>query len=155
MHRNNPQARCIVHLHSHYATALSALKDPTLLPVDQTSCRFFNRVAVDSGFDGMGLDDEAERLSTILGNKRMVMMGNHGFMTVAKSPALAFDLAYYFERACRTYLTAKASGLELSVLSNDIAEKTAKQWEVQDQTVCQHLTAIRRILDEEEPDYRL
>jgi ribulose-5-phosphate 4-epimerase/fuculose-1-phosphate aldolase len=110
---------------------------------------------VDSGFDGMGLDDEAERLSTILGNKRMVMMGNHGFMTVAESPALAFDLAYYFERACRTYLTAKASGLELSVLSNDIAEKTAKQWEVQDQTVCQHLTAIRRILDEEEPDYRL
>ena len=34
MHRNNPQARCIVHLHSHYATALSALKDPTLPPVD-------------------------------------------------------------------------------------------------------------------------
>ena len=25
MHRNNPQARCIVHLHSHYATALSAV----------------------------------------------------------------------------------------------------------------------------------
>ena len=154
MHRNNPQARCIVHLHSHYATALSALKDPTLLPVDQTSCRFFNRVAVDSGFDGMGLDDEAERLSTILGNKRLVMMGNHGFMTVAESPALAFDLAYYYERACRTYLTAKGSGLELSVLSNEIAEKTAKQWEVQDHTVDQHLAAIRRILDDEDPEYR-
>jgi ribulose-5-phosphate 4-epimerase/fuculose-1-phosphate aldolase len=154
MHRYNPQARCIVHLHSHYATALSALKDPTLLPVDQTSCRFFNRVAVDSGFDGMGLDDEAERLSTILGNKRMMMMGNHGFMTVAESPALAFDLAYYYERACRTYLTAKGSGLELSVLSNEIAEKTAKQWEAQDQTVDQHLAAIRRILDDEDPEYR-
>jgi len=25
-----------------------------------------------------------------------VMMGNHGFMTVAESPALAFDLAYYY-----------------------------------------------------------
>jgi len=154
MHRNNPQARCIVHLHSHYATALSALKDPSLLPVDQTSCRFFNRVAVDIGFDGMGLGDEAERLSTILGNKRMVMMGNHGFMTVAESPALAFDLAYYYERACRTYLTARASGLELSVLPDIIAEKTAKQWEIQDQTVHQHLRAIRTILDEEEPEYR-
>jgi len=32
---------------------------------------------VDSGFDGMGLDDEAERLSTILGNKRLVMMGSN------------------------------------------------------------------------------
>ena len=45
----------------------------------------------------------------------------------------------------------------LATINDDQAlrEKTAKQWEVQDQTVCQHLTAIRRILDEEEPDYRL
>jgi ribulose-5-phosphate 4-epimerase/fuculose-1-phosphate aldolase len=84
----------------------------------------------------------------------MVMMGNHGFMTVAESPALAFDLAYYYERACRTYLTTKSTNLELSVLSDEIAEKTAKQWEVQDKTVYQHLVAIRKILDEEEPDYR-
>ena len=123
MHRNNPQARCIVHLHSHYATALSALADPSLPPVDQTSCRFFNRVAVDVGFDGMGLDDEAERLSKLLGNKRMVMMGNHGFLTVAESPALAFDLAYYFERGCRTYLTALSTGAPLAVISDETAEK--------------------------------
>ena len=154
MHRNNPKARCIVHLHSHYATALSALKTPTLLPVDQTSCRFFNRVVVDAGFDGMGLGSEAERLSALLGNKRIVMMGNHGFMTVAESPALAFDLAYFYERSCRTYLTALSTGLELSVVPDLIAEKTAKQWEAQDQTGNKHLAAIRKILDEEEPDYQ-
>jgi hypothetical protein len=51
-------------------------------------------------------------------------------------------------------LTAKSTDLELSVLSDEIAEKTAKQWEVQDKTVYQHLVAIRKILDEEEPDYR-
>ena len=84
-----------------------------------------------------------------------MMMGNHGFMSVGETPALAFDLAYYYERACRTYLTAKASGLELSVLSNEIAEKTAKQWEIQDQTVDQHLAAIRGTLDDEEPEYRI
>ena len=83
------------------------------------------------------------------------MMGNHGFMPVAESPALAFDLAYYYERACRTYLTAKSTDLELSVIPDKIAEKTAKQWEIQDQTVDQHLAAIRRILDDEEPEYRL
>ena len=154
MHRNNPHARCIVHLHSHYATALSALADPRLPPVDQTSCRFFNRVAVDVGFDGMGLDDEAERLSKLLGNKRVVMMGNHGFLTVAESPALAFDLAYYFERGCRTYLTALSTGAPLAVISSETAEKTACQWEDQDVHVGDHLVAIRNILDEEEPEYR-
>ena len=154
MHRNNPRARCIVHLHSHYATALSALQDPSLPPVDQTSCRYFNRVAVDVGFDGMGLDAEAERLATLLGNKRIAMMGNHGFMTVAESPALAFDLAYYFERGCRTYLTALSTGAPLAILPDKIAEKTARQWEDQDAHVGDHLAAIRKILDEEEPEYR-
>ena len=37
MHRNNPQARCIVHLHSHYATALSAVRSPILPAVDKTT----------------------------------------------------------------------------------------------------------------------
>ena len=153
MHRNNPQARCIVHLHSHYATALSALQDPTLPPVDQTTCRFFNRVAHDTGFDGMGLDNEAERLSTLLGNKLMVMMGNHGFMTVAETPALAFDLAYFFERGCRTYMTALSTGAPLAILSDDVAEKTARQWEDYDKYVGKHLVAIHEILTEEEPEY--
>jgi hypothetical protein len=40
------------------------------------------------------------------------------------------------------------------VLPDIIAEKTAKQWEIQDRTVHQHLRAIRTILDEEEPEYR-
>ena len=153
MHRNNPQARCIVHLHSHYATALSALKDPTLPPIDQTTCRFFNRIALDTSFDGMGLDNEAERLSTLLGNKRMVMMGNHGFMTVAETPALAFDLAYFFERGCRTYITALSTGSPLAILSDDVAEKTARQWEDYDKYVGKHLAAIHEILIEEEPEY--
>ena len=154
MHRNNPQARCIVHLHSHYATALSALKDPSLPAIDQTTCRYHNRVAIDSGFDGMGLGDEAERLSTLLGNRRTMMMGSHGLMTVAESPSLAFDLAYHYERGCRTYLTALSSGLPLAYISDDVAEKTALQWENYDADDKAHLTAIRAILDDEEPEYR-
>lgn len=154
MHRNNPQARCIVHLHSHYATALSALADPTLPAIDQTSCRFHNRVALDTGFDGMGLGDEAERLSTLLGSKQMMMMGSHGLMTVGTNPAQAFDLAYHYERGCRTYLTALASGMMLNVLSDEVAEKTAQQWENYEGGFTKHLLAIRAILDEEEPEYR-
>jgi hypothetical protein len=55
------------------------LSHPELPAVDQTTARFHNRIAIDSGFDGMGVGDEAERLSHLLGNKMMMMMGNHGF----------------------------------------------------------------------------
>ncbi|MGB2534014.1 MAG: hypothetical protein ACPID2_02505, partial [Candidatus Puniceispirillum sp.] len=74
--------------------------------------------------------------------------------TVAESPSLAFDLAYHFERGCRTYLTALSSGLPLAYISDEVAEKTALQWENYDADVNAHLTAIRAILDEEEPEYR-
>lgn len=154
MHKNNPQARCIVHLHTHYATALSALKSPVLPAIDQTSCRFFNRVAIDDNFGGMGLGDEAERLSGLLGNKIMMMMGNHGFLTVGDTPALAFDLAYSFERACRTYMTALSTGRELAFIPDDVAEKTAQQFASYEGGADIFLTAIRSILDEEEPEYR-
>ena len=57
----------------------------------------------------MGLGEEAERLSHLLGNKMMMMMGNHGFLTVGKLTGTCFDLAYHFERGCRTYVTALAA----------------------------------------------
>ena len=144
----------IDHLHTHYATALSALKSPVLPAIDQTSCRFFNRVAIDDNFGGMGLGDEAERLSGLLGNKIMMMMGNHGFLTVGDTPALAFDLAYSFERACRTYMTALSTGRELAFIPDDVAEKTAQQFASYEGGADIFLTAIRSILDEEEPEYR-
>ena len=153
MHRANPQARVLLHLHTHYATALLALKDPTLPAIDQTTARFHNRLAWDLGFDGMGIGEEGLRLSGLLGNRRVLMMGQHGILTAAQTPSLAFDLAYHLERGCRTYMTALATGRELAVMGDDVAEKTAAQWENYEPDIEAHLVAIRTILDEEEPDY--
>ena len=155
MHRNNPGARVILHLHSPYATAFSCLQDLTLPAIDQTTARFFNRLVVDSGFDGMGIGEEGERLSRLLGNKRLVVMGNHGVLTAAATPAIAWDLMYHMEIGCRNYMLASASGHALSVMADDVAEKTAQQWEDYEKHAYHHLAAIRRILDEEEPEYAL
>lgn len=154
MHRNNPRARCVLHVHSKFATALSALKDMSMPPIDQNTMRFYNRVACDTGFDGMGLGDEAERLSTTLGNGRVLLMGQHGVLTVGETVAEAFDELYYFERACETLLLALSSGRELNIASAEVAEKTARQWEEYTGAAEKHFNALRDILDEEEPDYR-
>jgi len=154
MHRNAPHARCVLHVHSKYATALASLKDRSMPPIDQNTMRFYNRIAYDDGFDGMGLGDEAERLSTKLGNQSTLMMGNHGVMTVGKTVAEAFDNLYYFEKACETLITALSSGRELDIVSHDVAEKTASQWEEYTENHAFHLAAIKEILDDEEPSYR-
>jgi ribulose-5-phosphate 4-epimerase/fuculose-1-phosphate aldolase len=156
IHRHRPDARCIMHVHSKYATALASLKDKSMPPIDQNTMRFFERIAVDNHFDGMGLGEEAERLASVLSNKPIVLMGNHGFMSIGESVANVFDNLYYFERACETLITALCSGRELHVVSADIARKTAQQWDdyLENGAGEKHFAALRQILDDEEPDYR-
>ena len=42
IHANLAHARCLLHLHPPYATALVALADPELKPIDQNTARFYN-----------------------------------------------------------------------------------------------------------------
>lgn len=157
MHKANPSARCLIHLHPHYATALVSLRDPELPPIDQTSARFFNRLAWDIGFDGMGIGEEGDRLAGLLGNHNCLMMGNHGVLIAADSPALAWDIAYHLERAAKTYITALSTGRPLSILPDHIAEKTAQQWEEYDQKTGSqqhHLDALLAVLDAQDDSYK-
>lgn len=154
LHRNVPHARCVMHLHSKYATALACLKNPVMPPIDQNTMRFYKRVAIDDGFDGMGLGQEAERLGTRLGNYSVMLMGQHGILVVGPSVAQCFDDIYYFERAAETYITALSSGLPLNIASDEVAEKTARQWAEYPGFAVKHLAAIRAILDAKEPEYR-
>lgn len=158
MHRNVPQARCVLHVHSKFATVLASIDASGLPPIDQNTMRFFNRVSLDTGFDGMGLGDEAERMTTTLGANRILIMGNHGVLAVGETIARAFDELYYFERACSNYITALTTGMKLRVVSDAVAEKTAQQWDdFVDNTryTEKHLSELREILDREEPDYKL
>ena len=153
IHRAVPEARCIMHLHSKYATALASLRDKTLPAIDQNTARFFESVAIDERYDGMGVGDEATRLATELDGKPIVLMGNHGFMAIAPTVAEAFDEMYFFERAAETYITALSTGRELHVLRDEVARKTARQWEYYASSADRHLAALKEILDEEEPEY--
>jgi ribulose-5-phosphate 4-epimerase/fuculose-1-phosphate aldolase len=123
LHAVNPAARCILHVHSPYATALACLAAPQVVPIDQNTARFFNRVAIDFEFGGMADDEcEAARIADTLADKTLV-------------------LAY-------------STHQPLKILSDDIAEKTAKQWEQYQESAFAHFAEMRAMLDAAEPDYR-
>jgi ribulose-5-phosphate 4-epimerase/fuculose-1-phosphate aldolase len=152
IHATLPQARCVLHLHPPYATALSALADPRLLPVDQVSARFFNRYAIDDCYAGMADSRaEGERLAGLLGRHKVLLMGNHGLLTIGENVAEAFDAFYHFERAARTLLLAYGSGQCLHVLDDAVAEKTARAWEREPEFFSAHFEEMKRSL---EPSYR-
>jgi ribulose-5-phosphate 4-epimerase/fuculose-1-phosphate aldolase len=154
LHAALPQARCIIHLHPPYATAIASLADPEIKPIDQNTARFFNRVAVDSNYGGMAnTNDEGDRLARLLGNKSIMMMGNHGILVCATTVAEAFDLTYYLERACRNLVLAYQTGQKLHVMSDAVAEKTAQEWEADREQFHSHFAEMKRILDGEDESY--
>ena len=155
IHKKVPNAKCILHVHSKYATALSCLKDPTLPPIDQNTMRFYNRVAVYDDFGGLGFKEESEKMANSIGNHNTLLLANHGILTAAPTVAQAFDDLFYFEKACETYITALSTGKELNIASSEIAEKTAQDWENYSTNLGElHLKAVRSILDSEDPSYK-
>jgi ribulose-5-phosphate 4-epimerase/fuculose-1-phosphate aldolase len=156
LHARLPDARCVMHLHSKYATALACLADPTLYPIDMNTMRFFGRVAYDSGFAGMALSDgEGDRVADLLTHGRTVLlMANHGVLVIGASVAAAFDELYYFERAAETLLTCYSTGRALRIASDAVAALTERQWRDYEQLAVDHLDNVKAILDVEEPAYR-
>ena len=155
MHRTLPHARCILHLHPPYATALSTLKDPAVIPIDQTSARFFNRVSIDDAYGGMA-DEEAEanRIVQSLGSNSVLMLRNHGIMVVGDSIGDAFDALYHVERACRTIMLALGSGRPIAKISDDIAEKTALAWEKYKDDGRIHFEEMKKVISKQDDSFR-
>jgi ribulose-5-phosphate 4-epimerase/fuculose-1-phosphate aldolase len=156
LHRNVPQARCVLHTHMPYATALACLRDFEVLMLDQTACRFHNRIAYDRHFGGMALDDaEGERVAKLLGTDHSVLfLGNHGVIVVGPTVADAFDELYHLERAARLQVLALSTGRQLDLIPDEIAALTCTQWLEYPEAAALHFAALRQILDDESPDYR-
>jgi ribulose-5-phosphate 4-epimerase/fuculose-1-phosphate aldolase len=99
IHEARSDVHCVMHLHTLDGTAVSS--DPQgLLPLNQTAQLLCNHLAYHD-YEGVALDhDERPRLQKDLGQKDMMMLHNHGTLTVGRSCADAFLKMYMLERAC-------------------------------------------------------
>ncbi|MEK9753242.1 MAG: class II aldolase/adducin family protein [Rhodospirillaceae bacterium] len=155
VHMARHDARCVMHTHTVAGMAVSAQKDG-LLPLAQTSMRFYKRVAYHD-FEGIADDlDERDRLVADLGTHHSMILRNHGLLTVGRSVAEAFSLMRYLQRACELQIAAQAGG-ELTMPSEDVCEKTAQQFDRMgdnQRSIESSWAALRRMLDAEDPSYR-
>lgn len=128
IHAARHDVGCIVHTHSLAGCAVSAMAGG-LIPLDQQSMMFHNRIAYHD-LEGIATNmDEQSRLVEDLGDKNAMILRNHGLLTVGRTVGEAFRRLYYLERACKLQVQAMQSGAELIVPSDTVAEHTAQQWE--------------------------
>jgi ribulose-5-phosphate 4-epimerase/fuculose-1-phosphate aldolase len=158
-HRLSPQGRCVLHTHMPYATALSMLENPRLEMAVQSALGFYEDVAYDPDYNGLALDvGEGERLARALGDKSVLMMGNHGVLVVGNSMPQAFERLYFLERAAQAQVLALSTGRPLRLIPDSVVKMTVAQFGGcgkvggRDRTDL-HFEALKRVLDRSHSDY--
>lgn len=159
IHRDVAHAGAVFHTHMPFASALTRLEDPRIKPIGQTEAIMIPKIVYDMDYTGPAYDaEEGERLARIIGDKKVVFMGNHGVATVTPTIAEAFDLLYYTERVAQVQLYAMWTGQKLLHMPTDVTERTMKtgagQKFLHGKPHDYHFAALKRILDRKEPDYK-
>ena len=161
LHRMREDARCVLHTHMPYATALAMLDKPELEMASQTAMMFAGQIAYDTDYQGLALDTaEGERLAGVLGADKLVLfLANHGVVVVGRSVAEAYDRLYFLERACQSQVLALSTGRSLRAIPDEIVARTAEQMGAMGPGNLpiheRHFAALKRLLDRREPDYAL
>src|SRR3954469_11992080 len=155
IHLAHPRAACVLHTHMPHATALTLLEGGRLEMVEQNALRFHDEIAYDDTYNGLVVDPaEGDRLAEVLGGKRVMFLANHGVIVVGPTVAEAFDLMYYLERACRLQVLAKSMGGTLRAVRPEVVRTTYRLLLADAPKYAgAHFSALKRILDREEPDY--
>jgi ribulose-5-phosphate 4-epimerase/fuculose-1-phosphate aldolase len=116
IHRACPDVHCAAHTHSPAGSAFSALNIP-LEPLDQVCCSFFEDHAVYGEYDGVVVDmDQTRGMVEALGNRRALILANHGLLTCAATVEQAVIDMIDLDRSCALNLQAMATGRPLRLV---------------------------------------
>ena len=154
IHRANPQARCVIHLHPPAITALSLIEDGRLALAHHNNLIVNDRVVYDDAMTGPAVNDEAEgdRLADVLGDKTIMVMANHGVLVVGPTVEDAFHELTVVEGTCENQLKAMSTGRPLRQQPENLRWNMKSRFgEILDSRL--YLDAWRRILNREEPSY--
>jgi ribulose-5-phosphate 4-epimerase/fuculose-1-phosphate aldolase len=126
VHMAVPQANCIIHTHSRYGTAV-AMQKQGLLPASQKALTVMGWLAYHD-FEGAALDtNERPRIVGDLGERKILILRNHGLLSTGCSVGEAFVWTYRIETACRQQIDAQSGGAQLMPLSAETQQRTIDQ----------------------------
>ena len=156
IHEAREDAGCVIHLHTPDGTAVATSKEG-LQPLNQTAQLVIGDL-VYHDYEGVALDhSERPRLQQDLGTKNIMLLKNHGTLTVGRTCAEAFLRIYFLERACTMQVRTRALGHDdhqtvPSVIDKNVALSQAEGMS----TVANSLvwTALLRKLDRMDPSFR-
>jgi ribulose-5-phosphate 4-epimerase/fuculose-1-phosphate aldolase len=155
LYRARADVNAAMHTHTIAGMAVSSLKCG-LTPLTQTAKRFYTRIAYHD-FNGPERDPhERDALADHLGEHNVMILRNHGLLTVGETVPETFNRMYGMERSCQAQVAAMSCNAELNHMSDAVVEKAVALYDPQ------HIRrygilewpALLRKLDRVDPSYR-
>jgi ribulose-5-phosphate 4-epimerase/fuculose-1-phosphate aldolase len=155
LHRALPDAHCVMHTHTTAGLAV-ACSQQGLENSNFYSAQLQGMVA-SHDFEGITVyPEEGERLISDLGEKRLMILRNHGLLSIGTTIAQAFVRLWTLNRACEIQLATAALGAA-RLIPDDVAvrcTRDALQFDPRHGAGQDVLDALLRQVDRIDPSYR-
>ncbi len=123
LHAARPDINAAAHSHSIYGRTFSTL-GKLLDPISQDACAFYETQGMYKDFSGVVEEvNEGDEIAKSLGDKKVIILQNHGILTTGPSVDIALWFYMSMERCCQAQLMAEAAGKPI-IIPHDTAVKT-------------------------------
>ena len=156
IHATLPDAHCVMHLHTTETQAVCCLKDG-LAFTNFYAAQLYGKVAYHD-FEGITVHaDEGARILKSAEGRPVLLLRNHGPVTIGATVAQALVLMWTVTRACEVQLATQSMGEAIpippAVLEKCVADSF--QFNAKYSAGEDAFAALRRLVDRKDPSYRL
>lgn len=125
VHASRPDVLAAAHAHGPYGKTLSSLP-VGIEPLTQDACAFYDDFGVLDGYTGVVLDaDEGRRIGGALGDKKAIILRNHGMLTVGTTVDSAAWWFLTLERTAQAQLMAYSAAAGYGLRPRQIGPEEA------------------------------
>jgi ribulose-5-phosphate 4-epimerase/fuculose-1-phosphate aldolase len=156
IHATLPEAHCVMHLHTTATQAVCCLKDG-LAFTNFYAAQLYGKVAYHD-FEGITVHaDEGARILKSAEGRPVLLLRNHGPVTIGATLPQALSLMWLVNRACEIQVATQAMGeaipIARAVLEKCVAD--ALQFNPKYGAGEDSFAALQRLVDRKDPSYRM
>ena len=123
VHMARNDAICVFHTHTQAGVSVATQEDG-LMPLTQHALAVLAHTGYHD-YEGIAMDlDERARIACDLSDNNILILRNHGLLTVGQTVGEAFMWLYRAERACRMQIAFQQAGARPNEISAEIQEAT-------------------------------
>ena len=153
-----PDINAALHSHTRAGMAVSCMEEG-LLPMSQQAGEVIDLVCYhEYGFADEDNPEECRRLGEDIADKWLMIMHNHGLLSVGRNVAEAFFYLYTLENACKVQVDVLGSGTTPKRIDEESLRQLAAYSRPKPDGPSDSATrcweALRRQLDQQDPSYK-